>query len=390
MSLSGATPSRAHAPLVAARGAWAAVCLSFSLLQIAGCSAPAATSIGGAETASPPAAAATAAEAYPLPMPEPDPEHAARETSGPAGLVVYSGRTESLVGPLIEAFEATSGLQVDVRYGDTGELAVTLLEEGDRSPADVFFAQEPGGLGEVAAMLAPLPADVLGAVEPQYRAADGSWVGISGRARVVVFNTDKLMAEDLPADIRAFIGPEWKGRVGWAPANASFQSMVTAMRRTWGEDETRRWVEGMVANGAVAFPKNGPIVQAVADGEIDVGFVNHYYLYGFLAEEGEAFKARNAVLREGGPASILLVAGAAILKTAAHPEAAERFVRFLQGTEAQHFFAERTWEYPLSAGVQPDAQLPALAELKLTSLDLSALDDIAGSVAMLRDAGALP
>lgn len=351
-------------------------------------------------TAAPPAPsptdAAAAADAPAEPSAAPDPaadpeaESAARTPSGAPDLVVYSGRSESLVGPLIETFEATSGLDVDVRFGDTGELALTLLEEGARSPADVFFGQEPGGLGKVSALLAPLPEDVLAAVDTAHRSDDGRWVGVSGRQRVVVFNTSKLAEADLPQDVRAFTDEAWRGRVGWAPGNASFLSMLTAMRLAWGEDAARDWVEAMVANGAVPFAKNGEIVAAVADGQVDVGFVNHYYLFGFLAEEGDDFPARNHVLADGGPASILLVAGAAILETAPHRAAAEQFVRFLLSAEAQRYFAEKTFEYPLAAGVAPDPRLPALDALPQPEVDLGALSDIDGSLAIVRDAGALP
>ena len=308
-----------------ARVAAAAMALA-GAVWVAACTTPA---------AAPTAPAAAPAAADPEPSPEAEAEAGGGQPEGPADLVVYSGRSESLVGPLIESFETTSGLDVDVRYGDTGDLALTLLEEGARSPADVFFGQEPGGLGKVSALLTALPDGILDLVDARHHAADKRWVGVSGRQRVVVFNTTKLAEDDLPNDIRDFTDPAWKGRVGWAPGNASFLSMLTAMRLTWGEDAARAWVEGMVANDAVAFGKNGEVVQAVADGRVDVGFVNHYYLYGFLADEGDDFPARNHVLRDGGPASILLVAGVSILETAPHRAAAERFVRFLLSDESR-------------------------------------------------------
>lgn len=374
-----------HHPRPIRRAALRALAL-IAMAAAAGCtSAPPTTS-----PADVPAAAEAPSEPEAVPEPEPEAEAAARTPSGEPDLVIYSGRSESLVGPLIASFEATSGLNVDVRYGDTGELALTLLEEGARSPADVFFAQEPGGLGKVSTLLAPLPDDLLASVEARHRAPDGRWVGVSGRQRVVVYNTTKLTADDLPTDVRAFTEPAWRGRVGWAPGNASFLSMVTAMRLAWGEDAARAWVDGMVANGAVPFAKNGEIVAAVADGQVDVGLVNHYYLYGFLAEEGDDFPARNHVVADGGPASIMLVAGAAILGSSAHPATAERFVRFLLSAEAQHYFAEQTFEYPLAAGVAPDPRLPALDALPAPDIDLAALSDIDGSLAIVRDAGALP
>ena len=147
-------------------------------------------------------------------------------------LVVYSGRSESLVGPIIDRFQEATGIEVGVKYGSTSEMAATLLEEGDNSPADVFFAQDPGGLGAVdkASMLRQLPEAILQQAPEWAKSPHGRWVGISGRARVVVYNTDRLTEEDLPESIEGFASEEWKGRVGWAPTNGSFQAMVTVMR----------------------------------------------------------------------------------------------------------------------------------------------------------------
>ncbi|MFQ5409602.1 MAG: extracellular solute-binding protein, partial [Anaerolineales bacterium] len=242
-------------------------------------------------------------------------------------LVIYSGRSESLVGPIIEQFKADTGLAVEVRYGGTSELAATVLEEGDNSPADVFFAQDPGGLGalESAGLLAPLPDEILQQIDARFVSPNGLWVGVSGRARVVVYNTERVSPADLPGDIWAFTEPQWKGRIGWPPTNASFQTMVTGMRNVWGEARTREWLQGILANDPVAYEKNTPVVAAVGAGEVDVGFVNHYYLYRFLAEEGEAFPARNYFLPDGGPGSLVMVAGVARLATSSNPAGAERF-----------------------------------------------------------------
>lgn len=135
-------------------------------------------------------------------------------------LVIYSGRSESLVGPLIEDFEKVSGHNVEVNYGSTGPLAATLLEEGSNSPADIYFAQDPGGLGAVDALLSELSQDVLDSVPSWARDPENKWVGTSGRARVIVYNTDMLSEVDLPDSIEDFAKPEWKGRIGWPPTNS--------------------------------------------------------------------------------------------------------------------------------------------------------------------------
>lgn len=312
------------------------------------------------------------------------------DSQDPESLVIYSGRSESLVGPLIEQFEETSGIEVDVRWGDTPELAATLLEEGGNSPADVFFAQDPGGLGAVTGLLSPIPEEILDQVEARFRDPQGRWVGVSGRARTVVYNTQSLSPVDLPDDLWGLTDDEWQGRIGWAPTNASFQTMVTAMRALWGEDEAARWLNEMSANDPIAYEKNTPIVAAVGAGEVDLGLVNHYYLYRFIQEEGESFPARNHFLAAGGPGSLVMVAGAGILDTASYRAAAEQFLDFLVSPVAQQYFATQTYEYPLVEGVVTARELPPLEELNATNIDLSDLSDLQGTLALLRETGVLP
>ncbi len=314
----------------------------------------------------------------------------AEESENGGELVIYSGRSESLVDPLIKRFEEATGIDAKVNYAGTGALAATLLEEGDRSPADVFFAQDPGGLGAIIDMVELLDADLISRVPDWARSPDNLWVGISGRARTVVYNTDTLSPEDLPETLDGFTDPSWKGRIGWAPTNGSFQAMVTGMRLIWGEDRAREWLEGIVANEPSVYAKNTPTVAATGSGEVEVGFVNHYYLHRFLAEEGEGFAARNYFLPGGGPGSAVLVTGAAILKTADNESQAERFLDYLLSEDAQKYFSEETYEYPLIDGVSHAELLPDLDSLNTPDIDVSDLGDLAATQNLLREVGALP
>lgn len=312
----------------------------------------------------------------------------------PGKLIIYSGRSESLVQPIIDQFEAATGIDVDVRYGSTSEMTGVLLEEGANSPADLFYAQDPGGLGAIQSvgMFKSLPESILSVLPERFRADDGTWVGISGRARVVVYNTSAITepATQLPPDIYDFTNPDWDGRLGWAPSNASFQAMVTAMRQIWGDEKTRSWLEGIQANNPMVFEGNTPIVEAVGAGEIDAGFVNHYYLYRFLAEQGESFGARNYFLPGGGPGSLIMVSGAGVLNTASNAANAERFIEFLLSVPGQQYFAAQTYEYPvLREGVTLPAALPPMADLEATaaSITLADLADLQGTQDLLIELG---
>ena len=307
-------------------------------------------------------------------------------------LTIYSGRSQSLVEPILNEFAEATGISIRVRYGDSAELAATILEEGNNSPADVFFSQDAGALGalEDAGTFRALPASVLDRVAATYRSETGMWVGVSGRSRVVVYNPDLIDEADLPESVLDFTDPEWQGRVAWAPLNASFQAFVTGLRASEGEDGARAWLEGMKANGVQDFPNNVTIVQAVADGDVAVGLVNHYYLYQFLAEQGEDFAALNHYFTGGDIGALVNVAGAGVLGTTDQTDDAERFIAYLLEQEAQLYFANETYEYPLVPGVQPSHDLPPIESLQPPAIGLSQLHDLQGTLELLREAGVLP
>jgi iron(III) transport system substrate-binding protein len=306
-------------------------------------------------------------------------------------VVVYSGRSEELVGPILARFEEATGIRTEVRYAGTSELAATILEEGANSPADVFFSQDGGALGALEAedRLAALPADVLSLVDPRFRSGDGRWTGVSGRARVLAYNTQAVAETDLPASVLDLADPAWRGRLGWVPTNASFQTFVTAMRRQLGDKATRAWLEGVQANGPRVYEGNAAALQAVAAGEVDAALVNHYYLFQAQRESGDSLPVANHFLTGGDPGALVNVAGVGILATADHPVAAELLVRFLLSEDAQRYFSDQTFEYPLVTGVPADDRLPALAEIGSPDLDLSDLADLAGTLRLLQEAGVL-
>ena len=315
------------------------------------------------------------------------------EPAAPQKLIIYSGRSESLVQPIIDQFEEASGIEVDVRYGSTSEMAGLLLEEGENSPADLFYAQDPGGLGALqnAGRLAPLPEEILESVPSRFASEQGDWVGISGRARTVIYNVNAISdpENELPQDIFDFVDPQWNGRIGWAPTNGSFQAMVTAMRTAWGDEKTSEWLQGIQANNPVVYPENTPIVAGTAAGEVDVGFVNHYYLHRFLAEEGEDFPARNYFLPGGGPGSLIMVSGAGILNSAANAENAQKFISFLLSVPGQQYFTSQTFEYPVIEGVKISSALTPLENLDVLAIDIPPADlsDLQGTQDLLLDLG---
>jgi iron(III) transport system substrate-binding protein len=303
-----------------------------------------------------------------------------------ASLTIYSGRSESLVGALIPKIEAATGLKLDVRYGNTAELAAQILEEGKNTPAGLFFAQDAGALGALAKaeLFTTLPAETLEKVDPRFHADNGTWIGLSGRERVLVYNPEVTDPATLPTSILDLPTAELGGPIGWAPSNASFQSFVTALRLTEGEDAARAWLEGIIATEPVSFEGNAPQIDAVANQEIAVGLVNHYYLYQARKETPD-INAENYIFPNGDLGALINIAGAGIIASGDQQAAAAAALDYLLGVEAQTFFATETSEYPLADNVPAIADLTPLAELQTPDIDLSNLDDLEGTLALLTD-----
>ena len=252
-------------------------------------------------------------------------------------LVIYSGRGESLVGALIDRFEEQTGIDVKVRYGNTAAMAIAISEEGSRSPADIYYGQDAGALSFLSeeGLAAQLPADIRAMVDEKFQDRDGRWIATSGRARVLIISPERV--PNPPDSVFDLVNPEWKGRIGWAPTNGSFQAFVTAMRQIHGEAKTEEWLRGMIANDVRVYPKNTPQVQAIGDGELDIGLVNHYYLFRF----DDDWPAANHFTDAGEAGALINVAGVALVEGSSNRINALRFIRFLLSEEGQTYFRDQ-------------------------------------------------
>lgn len=335
------------------------------------------------------ALALTGCSAAPTAAPATGPSAGASDRS----VTLYSGRSEKLVKPLLDEFTAATGITVEARFGDTAQLAAQLLEEGDRTNAHVFLAQDAGGLGAVgkAGLFAALPQATLDRVPAAYRDAQGTWVGVTGRSRVLAYNADLVGAGELPASVFDLTRPEWKGKVGVAPTNASFQSFITAMRVQHGEAKTADFLAGLKANEPQIRERDGVIVSDIEAGKFPVGLVNHYYLYEKAAEVGQPadqLRTKLHFFAGGDTGGLVNVSGAGLL--AHQPDAdGQALVDYLLSVDGQTYFAQKTYEYPLVAGVATAPGLPELATLDAPDVDLSALDELDRTITMIKDAGLL-
>jgi iron(III) transport system substrate-binding protein len=300
-------------------------------------------------------------------------------------LTVYSGRGEFLVGDLVSYIdELYDDFDLTVRYAGSTDHVNAIVNEGEGSPADVFYSVNAGALGALAdeGRTQALPDDVTEKVREEFRTEQ--WVGTSGRARTIPYNTDEYDESDLPDDIMAY-PEEFDGDLGWAPSYGSAQAFITAMRILEGEEATREWLEAMVERGAATYPDEFRACQEIADGEIDAAFTNHYYIQRVLDGNPEAPIA--TAFTEGDAGAVFNVAGAAVVDTASDADLAANFVRHLLSAEAQDYFARSTFEYPLIPDVEPIGDLPSIDELDVPDLDLSELSNLEPTIDLMRDAG---
>ena len=309
--------------------------------------------------------------------------------AAPKTLTIYSGREEKIMRPLIEKAEKDLGMNIEVRYGDSTELAIALIEEGKNSRADLFYAQDAGSLGAVATegRTQALPTQLLNKVDGQFRSPAGQWVGISGRARVIDYNTKLVKASELPASVMQLTDPKWRGKVGWAPTNGSFQSFVTAMRLMQGDQKTLEWLKGMKANGAKAYSGNSAIVEALGRGEIALGLVNNYYLYRFTKTDPNFPVAIHHTRGDAG--ALINVAGLAVLNTTDQKSDAEKFIAYMLSPEVQKYLTQEFYEYPLVKGIPVSQKQTPLNQLQTPQLDLNKLSDMKGTLSLLQEAGLL-
>ncbi|MEQ8842935.1 MAG: extracellular solute-binding protein [Acidimicrobiales bacterium] len=304
-------------------------------------------------------------------------------------ITVYSGRDEELIGPLLEAFTEETGIDVQAQYADSAELALLIQTEGDSSPADVFISQSPGALGFLAGeeMLAELDPSITDLVGPEYAASDDTWVGLTGRVRVLVFNSELVDEADLPESVLDLTDPSYAGRVALAPTNGSFQDFVTAMRNELGDDATLEWLEGMAANESPNYSGNSPIVEAVGRGEVEMGLVNHYYNVRAL-EADPSLPSRNHFFAADDIGSLVVITGGAVLSSSDAVTGAEALLAFLLSEESQAQFVDEIQEYPILPGVDAPEGLPPLAGYAADTIDYELLGEgLTGTIELIRESG---
>ena len=317
--------------------------------------------------------------------PEPTPDLSAGKTTS-SSIVVYSGRGESMVGELFQQLEKELGVDIEVQYGSTSEMVTRLLTEGNQSPADIIFAQDSGHLGALsnAGALEKLPTAILEQVDARFRDDDGTWVGTSGRLRVLVYDSTKITDDELPKSLKELADPKWKGKLGWAPSNGSFQAHVSALRHLWGEKETKEWLQGVQRNTPKRYPKNSPQVKAANEGTLLIGWVNHYYLHSKLKNSTDR-KAKNYSFPSTDAGNIMMIAGVGVRADSENKDAAYKVINALISQKGQSHFTINNYEYPTRPNVPTNPDVPDINIEHLIKVPQKHLADLAPTRALLQE-----
>lgn len=295
------------------------------------------------------------------------------QAADPVSLTLYNGQHKEVGEAIAKAFEAKTGIHVNVRKGSSNQLASQIVEEGERSPADVIYSEESPPLNKLGeqGLLAKTDAATLQVLPKEYVASNDTWVGITARVRVVAYNPKLIDEKDLPASVLEFSQPQWQGKVGFVPTSGAFQEQAVAIIKLHGMDAAEEWLTGLRAFGKT-YSNNMVALKAVENGEIATVLVNNYYWFALQREKGQ-LDSKLHYFTGGDAGGLITVSSAAVLKSSKHPKEAQQFLAYMTSEEGQRVITQTTAEYPLRKGLESDRGLKPFSELqapKVTPADL--------------------
>ncbi|MDQ0278721.1 iron(III) transport system substrate-binding protein [Arthrobacter silviterrae] len=292
-------------------------------------------------------------------------------------IVVYNAQHQELTQAWVDAFTKETGIKVTLRNGDDSELSNQIVQEGAKSPADVFLTENSPAMTQVenAGLFTGISAKIQSQVPAAYRPSTNKWTGIAARSTVFAYNTTKLTQAQLPKSIMDLADPAWKGRWAASPSGADFQAIVSAMLELKGEAATSAWLKAMKADAKV-YKGNSTAMKAVNAGEIDGAIIYHYYWFGDQAKTGE--NSKNVALeyfKNEDPGAFVSVSGGGVLASSKHQANAEKFLEFITGKAGQEILQTGTsFEYPVASEVAANSKLVPLKDLQAPKVDAAKLN----------------
>lgn len=311
------------------------------------------------------------------------------QATGTPALTLYNGQHTQTTEALVKAFTQATGTHINIRKGSSAQLANQIIEEGARSPADVFYAEEspPVAVLEEKGLLSVLNADTLRQIIPGYAAHDGTWVGVSARCRVIAYNPLLIKASALPASIMDMATAQWSDRVAFVPSSGAFQEQLIAIKLLLGRPAALAWLEGLKKYGRL-YNGNMAAMKAVEGGEIATALVNNYYWF-VLAQEVGADKMKSALhyMDRQDPGGLITVSAAGILKSSKRQVLAQQFLAYMVSAAGQQAIVDSVAEYPLRPGVTSPFALKPFEQLHPPKVSPADLGDATDALALRREAG---
>jgi iron(III) transport system substrate-binding protein len=286
-------------------------------------------------------------------------------------ITVYSARKEHLIKPLFDLYTAKTGVEIRYITDNEGPLLSRLKAEGEQTPADLLITVDAGNLWQADQqdVLRPIDSDLLNRNVPvNLRATDNTWFGLSERARVIVYSTERVSTNQL-SSYEALAEPEWQGRLCLRTAKKVYnQSLVATMIAHLGVEQAEIVVKGWVANLAtVPFSNDTRAMQAILAGQCDATIVNTYY-FGRLKTAHP-----NAALalfwpNQNDRGVHINISGAGVTKYAKQPAAAQALLEWLTTPEAQQQFASLNQEIPVNKTVPASAEVQSWGHFKADAI----------------------
>ena len=312
---------------------------------------------------------------------------------GKGTLVIYSAQHPETTAALVAAFTRQTGIQVQLKNDDEDVLTAQIGQEGTRSPADVFFTENSNWLQQLydKGLLANVDVSTLARVPSRDNAANGRWLGVSGRFSVIIYNPSKISASQLPTSAMQLADPRYKGKLELAPAETDFWPIISSIIRAHGRQAALTWLQGLKANAGSDdhTPDNETLVGDINKGDAGLGLINHYYFFRIRSEaDAGSFHAKLAWFAPRDPGFVEDISAAGILKSAPHAAAAQKFLAFLVSRAGQTVIAHSaSFEYPLVRGVAPNAALPPVSTLEPNPITPAQIGTGTDARDLLRQAG---
>lgn len=309
------------------------------------------------------------------------------QAAEPVSLTLYNGQHKEVGEAVAKAFEAKTGIHVNVRKGSSNQLASQVVEEGERSPADVIYSEESPPLNKLGeqGLLAQTDTATLAVLPKEYVASNGTWIGITARVRVVAFNPKLVAEKDLPTSVLEFSQPQWQGKIGFVFTSGAFQEQAVAIIKLHGMDAAEEWLTGLRAFGKV-YSNNMVALKAVENGEVAAVLANNYYWFALQRERGQ-LDSKLHYFTNGDAGGLITVSSAAVLKSSKHPKEAQQFLAYMASEEGQRVITQTTAEYPLHKGMESNRGLKPFSELNPPRVTPADLGNAEQALELERDVG---